>query len=108
MDMEHEDTYFLDRELAYLTALEHNTITLKDGQKTAQVCYYDGQAFGHAPDNLIHVPLEKITEYFASHNHRIPTRIEPHISSSRIDPYQLQNRLACVLNAVQLLKKPNN
>ena len=108
MDMEHEDTYFLDRELAYLTALEHNTITLEDGQRIAQVCYYDGQAFGHAPENLVHVPLEIFTEYFSSHENRIPTRIESQISSSHIDPNQLQHRLTCVLTAVQLLKKPNN
>jgi len=105
MDMEYEDTYFLDRELAYLTALEHNTITLKDGQKSAQVCYYDGQAFGHAPDNLIHVPLEDIVDYFAQHNKRIPTRIEPHVMSPRIDPSQLQQCLSGILNAVQQLKK---
>ena len=103
--MKYEDTYFLDRELAYLTALEHNTITLNDGQKCAQVCYYDGQAFGHAPDNLIHVPLENIADYFSQHNKRIPTRIEPHTISSRVESNQLRQRLSSVLNAVQQLKK---
>ena len=99
-----EDTYFLDRDLAYQTALAHNTVTLQDGQKSKQVCYYDGQPFGHAPKNLVHVPAEKISEFFQNHEQRIPTHIETTLTvNSNAD--QLQHRLKTVLTAVAKLRE---
>jgi len=71
-----EDTYFLDRELAYQTALAHNPVLLTDGQRREQVCYYDGVPFPHAPANLINVPVDQFKEYFASHPQRMPKRID--------------------------------
>jgi len=103
MDTKCEDTYFLDRDLAYQTALEHNTVILKDGQKTIQVCYYDGQAFGHAPDNLIHVPAESITQFFSQHDMRVPTRVESQVVNIEISSEKMQQRLIAILTAVKQL-----
>jgi hypothetical protein len=99
-----EDTYFLDRDLAYQTALAHNTVTLQDGQKSKQVCYYDGQPFGHAPNNLVHVPAERISDFFKNHGQRIPTHIETTVTANS-NADQLQHRLKTVLTAVANLRK---
>ena len=76
MEEKCEDTYFLDRDLAYITALSHNTVTLDDGQLMPQVCYYDGEPFEFAPDNLINVPAEHFAEFFANHQTRMPKQID--------------------------------
>ena len=76
MEEKCEDTYFLDRDLAYITALSHNIVMLEDGQWMQQVCYYDGEPFKHAPDNLINVPAERFTEFFSNQQNRIPRRID--------------------------------
>ena len=76
MDSNCEDTYFLDRDLAYQTALAHNPVLLTDGERREQVCYYDGAPFLHAPDNLINVPADQFKDYFASHPQRMPKRID--------------------------------
>lgn len=78
-----EDTYFLDRDLAYQTALAHNTVELTDGQKQEQVCYYDGPPFMLAPNNLVNVPADQFTEYFTNNPQRIPKRID--VSTTQSD-----------------------
>ena len=107
MNIPSEDTYFLDRDLAYQTALAHNIFTTKDGQTLEQVCYYDGQPFEQAPANLIHVPAEKFAEYFRTHLRRIPTRVEPTLGDFEGDPKKIHDRLGVILNAVQNLGKNN-
>lgn len=107
MDITNEDTYFLDRDLAYQTALAHNTFRLDTGEVLEQICYYDGQAFEHAPDNLINVSAEKFAEYFQSHMRRIPTKVEPLLSDFTENPQTAHKRLSIILNAVQHLCKNN-
>jgi len=99
-----EDTYFLDADLAYQTALAHNTIISQDGEKRPQVCYYDGQPFHLAPDNLIHLPAEKFSEYFQHNSKHIPTHIETALPVT-LNTDHLQKRLRTVMKAVQQLQK---
>jgi len=103
MEIPTEDTYFLDRDLAYQIALAHNIFKTQDGQSMEQVCYYDGAAFEHAPQNLINVPAEKFDEYFRTHLQRIPTRIEPTIADDKSNPDAVHQRLSIILAAVQQL-----
>ena len=107
MNIPFEDTYFFDRDLAYQTALAHNTITSRDGQKLEQVCYYDGEPFSLAPNNLIHVPVEYFSEYFHINSHRIPTHIESSTTNKQVDLAQLKSRFKSIMNAVQKLSKKN-
>ncbi len=73
----HQDTYFLDRDLAYATALNKNRVKLEhpniDG---LQICYHNGEPFHDAPANLICVPTEKIYDFFMNTRLRIPYRLE--------------------------------
>ena len=103
MELSTEDTYFLDRDLAYQIAHAHNIFRTPDGQFLEQVCYYDGAPFEHAPHNLINVPAEKFDEYFQTHLHRIPTRVEPTLGDFKGDPGSVHKRLAVILIAVQRL-----
>ena len=103
MEIQGEDTYFLDRDLAYQTALAHNTFRTNDGQVLEQICYYDGKAIEHAPKNLINVPAEIFDSYFQSHLQRIPAHIEPTLSDFKGNPNTIHERLSIILNAVQKL-----
>jgi len=103
MEIPSEDTYFLDRDLAYQTALAHNTFQTEDGQRLEQVCYYDGVPFEQAPKNLINVPAENFDNYFQSNFLRIPTRIEPMLSEFSGDRQSIHDRLSIILAAVQKL-----
>lgn len=107
MEISEEDTYFLDRDLAYQTALAHNTFRSEDGQILEQVCYYDGAPFEQAPKNLIHVPAENFGQYFQTHLQRIPTCIEPTLSDYKSDPNTIHERLSVILDAVQNLWRKN-
>ncbi|WP_455375190.1 hypothetical protein [Kaarinaea lacus] len=107
MEIHGEDTYFLDRDLAYQTALAHNTFKMEDGRVLEQVCYYDGAPFEQAPKNLINVPAENFGDYFQIHFQRIPTRVEPTLSDFKGDPNTIHERLSVILNAVQNLCRKN-
>lgn len=72
MGVSHLHTYFLNRDVAYQTALAHHVVVLKNGHKEQQLCFYDGEPFVCAPKNLIHVPLHKFKEYFQGHSDRLP------------------------------------
>ncbi|HEY5603912.1 MAG TPA: hypothetical protein VIM41_12450 [Gammaproteobacteria bacterium] len=100
-----EDTYFLDRDLAYQTALAHNTVLLTDGQKHAQVCYYDGPAFLLAPDNLVNVPAEQFREYFSNHPQRVPRRIDATVVQSEPVSRDLQKTLQGMLSMLTEFRK---
>ena len=102
-----EDTYFLDRDLAYQIALAHNTFETEDGHWLEQVCYYDGAPFEHAPDNLINVPAEKFDEYFQSHIQRIPTQVEPTLGGYNGNQNTIHEKLSIILSAVQRLCQKN-
>jgi len=75
--MHHQDTYFLDRDRAYTTALNQNRVKLNhptiDG---LQICYYSGEPFEEAPENLVYVPTEDIYDFFVNTRLRIPYRLE--------------------------------
>jgi len=73
----HQDTYFLDRDRAYATALNQNRVKLDhptiDG---LQICYHNGEPFEDAPANLICVSTENIYDFFVNTRFRIPYRLE--------------------------------
>jgi hypothetical protein len=100
-----EDTYFLDRDLAYQTALAHNTVTLTDGQKHEQVCYYDGPPFLLAPDNLVNVPAEQFKEYFSNNPQRAPKHIETAITQTEPVNGDLQKRIQRMLKTFAEFRK---
>lgn len=102
-----KDTYFLDRDLAYQTALAHNTVTLEDGRKTQQLCYYDGQPFSHAPDNLVNVPVDQFIHYFNDHHERVPKQIDFTAARRYQDAKNLQQRYHNLIATIQNLSKKN-
>lgn len=70
-----EDTYFLDRDIAYSVALKNNRVTHGVNECHIQHCYYEGEPFSNSPPNLIHVPLSKFTDFFTNNDHWLPTNI---------------------------------
>lgn len=107
MKIPYEDTYFLDRDLAYQTALAHNTVELENGQKQEQVCYYDGAPFHHAPKNLVNVPVELFADYFSTHSNRIPKRIETSTSQSKSETEKSQNRILGMMELLENIHSSN-
>jgi hypothetical protein len=71
---EHEtqDTFFLDRNVAHATALEKNRIFQTIAVSAPQICYYQGEPFASAPDNLILVSDNEIVQFFISVRLRLP------------------------------------
>lgn len=102
-----EDTYFLDRDLAYQTALAHNIVELEDGQIQKQVCYYDGAPFQHAPNNLVNVPAEIFSDYFSAHSNRIPKRIDTTLNQAKPATDILRNRIHGMLSLVEKTRIKN-
>ena len=102
-----EDTYFLDRDLAYQTALAHNIVELDDGQIQEQVCYYDGAPFQHAPNNLVNVPAELFADYFSTHSNRLPRYIDTTSSQAKTGDDILQNRIHGMLSLVEKIQNKN-
>ena len=103
-----EDTYFLDRDLAYQTALAHNIVETEDGQRQEQVCYYDGAPFQHAPDNLVNVPAELFTDYFSTNSKRIPKRINTRLALEKSAAQSLQSRIHGMLSLIEKLHRQNS
>lgn len=99
-----EDTYFFDRDLAYQTALAHNPVMLDSGEKLEQMCYYDGEPFDHAPNNLVHVPATEFEQYFSQHQQRIPSRIDATLKSFNEKTSKLEQRLYGLLKTLKKLR----
>ena len=68
----HQDTYFLSSEIALKTAEENNRS--EDGY-TLQVCYYAGDKIESDLVNLIHLPIDNLSEDLANSIYRIPTSL---------------------------------
>lgn len=66
------DTYFLDPLEAYKTAILKNKSGLFSD---LQICYYDGVKIENTPPNMIHLPMEKIYDFFLESGLRFPTDI---------------------------------
>ncbi|NOZ53773.1 MAG: hypothetical protein GXP08_11665 [Gammaproteobacteria bacterium] len=102
MNQPYEDTYFLDRDLAYQTALAHNIIIRCNGEKAVQVCYYDGAPFENAPENLVNVPTSEFTRYFSTNTHRLPAKVEASYQKPSSDEEKsLEKKLKSLLQAVK-------
>ncbi len=102
-----EDTYFLDRDLAYLTALAHNIVKLEDGQLKHQLCYYDGEPFQHAPDNLVNVPADLFTEFFSKHPNRVPKCIDTTSQQASLVNESLLERFQGILSLAKKSHRDN-
>ncbi|MDH5326608.1 MAG: hypothetical protein OEZ68_11070 [Gammaproteobacteria bacterium] len=68
----HCHLYTLDRKWARETAMQKNTV-YENGRSCTQICYYDGERYESAPDNLIHVPLDRFADFFAANDLPVPT-----------------------------------
>ncbi len=104
--MEHKDTYFLDRDLAYRTALAHNIVELPDGTKDLQLCYYDGDVYDNAPNNLINVPMSQFSQFFIDDTYRLPQAIDTtRVSKLNDDDTLLHHNFGLTLSNITLLRQ---
>jgi hypothetical protein len=73
----HAHTYFLDRHVAYNVAIRGNRVASDEGWSvdSQQLCYFDGEPFGHGPSNLVHLPAESVLETLVPTRLCLPTRI---------------------------------
>lgn len=96
-----QDTYFTDPKVAYLTALQRNRVQLNhpiiDG---TQLCFYDGEPFENAPDNLINVPAENVLPYFVTMRYRIPVTCYFPIWADEIAREEFKNTFSSLLQEV--------
>ena len=74
------DTLFLNPKRALKIAKQKNDVKLYNGWGT-QICYYSGEKIEKTPDNLIHLPLENVKEFFFKNNYRLPEYIDFNKSS---------------------------
>ena len=70
-----QDNYFLDAQLALRNALVNRQVLTSDGTLRPQICYYDGIALDDAPLNLINVPSQGFTSFFAHNSLDLPANI---------------------------------
>ena len=102
MEQVHKDTYFLNRDIAYQTALAHHVVVLENGQKKLQLCYYDGERFLHAPKNLIHVPINSFSEFFKAKQLRLPQHFNTnHTQLSEYTKREIFKKLRSVVCTIE-------
>ncbi|MBF0621110.1 MAG: tetratricopeptide repeat protein [Magnetococcales bacterium] len=72
-----EDSFFVDREAAWVQAMKGATVYPATGIVSTQICYYTGPviAEGDVPPNLYHVPEERMKEFFMRSRTRLPNRV---------------------------------
>lgn len=71
-----QDTYFLDWRDARRVAGERNRIPITIAATGSQICYYDGdEAVPDAPPAMIHLPLDRIPEFFRCSDLRMPKAV---------------------------------
>lgn len=97
------DAYFLDRNEALQIARARHRVRLDDGSEAVQICYYDGDPWPDALDNLVHVPLADLFRYFeAQPEARLPTQLryaEPALAADAAAA--LERHFAEILDAIR-------
>jgi len=68
----YEDIYFLSYEEAYYCAKQQNKM---DNGYRLQICYYDGEYKDSEFINLVHLPIDNLSEILAFGTYRFPTKI---------------------------------
>lgn len=68
----HQDTDFFNALEALNTAKQRNIRLAEDGSVGLQLCYYHGEKLESDLDNLIHVKLERLLEFFVFSRLRLP------------------------------------
>jgi tetratricopeptide (TPR) repeat protein len=69
------DTFFIDRNVAYKTAIKNNRAPQTIAISAPQLCYYQGEKFDGDHKNLIPIPKNEIDEFFCFSRLRRPTVI---------------------------------
>jgi len=73
-NQEHQDAYFIVKDVAARVAEQRNRVKLGHPTITGlQICYFDGPNDPEDPPNLIGVRLEDSFEYFSKTRNRLPT-----------------------------------
>lgn len=73
---DHPDSYFLDPGMALKAARQQNRTRRTIAVTGLQLCYYGGDdPITGGPENLVHVPLEEITRFFAETPLRPPAQV---------------------------------
>lgn len=99
----HFDTYFIDPLLALNVAKQRNRVYCKhptvDG---LQVCYYRGELPEHGLENLIHIELHSLVDFFVKSRLRFPENI---VFPDGVEP-ELQDAIReDVANALSTIQK---
>lgn len=100
-NINHNDCYFFDRELAYSIAQEQNRVKCPhptiDG---TQICYYDGVPFENAPSNLINLRFESVYDYLINTRNRLPNSISFPAAASLDQQIEIQQLFQRVITEV--------
>ena len=102
----HFDSYFIDPLLALNVAKQRNRVYC--GHPTIdglQLCYYRGELPEHGLENLVHVELDDLVDFFVRTKLRLPEKLEI--------PEQLEPELKSAVeqdmgNALDMIKKQRN
>jgi len=88
-----KDSIFYDPNTALEVARQQNRVARTQWASGLQVCYYAGNTvLLDAPENLIHVPLECLGEFFAETRLRLPTAVVLPSPKLHDDPQERLNR----------------
>ncbi len=70
------DTLFLNRNIAFAVALQHNLMDIGHPNISGlQVCYYEGDPIDGAPENLVNISSGDIVDFFTHTRLRIPVHL---------------------------------
>ncbi|AMK77751.1 MULTISPECIES: glycosyltransferase [Methylomonas] len=85
-EADHPDTDFFDALEALNVAKQGNIHRGKQGQAWRQICYYHGDPLHTELDNLIHVDLEQMVDFFVVTRTRFPSQLRA--DPALLDDYQ--------------------
>jgi hypothetical protein len=88
-----QDSIFYDPHKALEIARQQNRVARTQWISGLQICYYVGNTvLLDAPENLVHVPLENMAEFFSETRLRLPSAVVLPTASPQDDPQERLNR----------------
>jgi hypothetical protein len=105
VDQDAQDTFFFDPRDAWAVAQQGRRVQLTKWVSSPQMCYYTGEhVFPDAPPHLVHVPFERVAEFFHTTRLRMPKQVSFPLDPTLTVEQQTQRaRLSSYLKA-QLLE----
>jgi hypothetical protein len=100
------DMYFLDVSDAYATAMQRNIVEV-DGFQRLQMCYFNGEEFEEAPENLVAAPINRFSEVFSESMLPLPTLLHVPPGMAEDAREELRSGFADMVKALIAFREEN-